>query len=95
MTGQAEIKRREGKRGGLWHGRRKNFPGGGNKVSLQRPWAGKKPDTFKEGQGGCQAVNKKKSDFSGAGEVGQGQIMQPSEATLRILVFILRAKGCY
>lgn len=59
MTGQAEIERREGKRGGLWHGRRKNFPGRGNKVSLQRPWAGKKPDTFKEGQEGCLAVNKK------------------------------------
>lgn len=50
-------------------GRRKNF-WVEETVSLPRPWAGKGPE---QGQGGCQAGNKRKSGLSEAGGVGQGQ----------------------
>lgn len=75
MTGQAEIRRREGKGvdchmgDGVGMGRRKNFQVE-ETVSLPRPWAGKGPE---QGLGGCQAGNKRKSGLSEAGGVGHGQ----------------------
>lgn len=69
MTGQAEIRRREGKGVDCDMQGRKNFRDE-ETVSLPRPWAGKGPE---QGQGGCQAGNKRKSGLSEAEGMGQGQ----------------------
>lgn len=91
VTGQAEIRRREGKGVDCGMAGRKNFRVE-ETVSLPRPWAGKGPE---QGQGSCQAGNERKSGPSEAGRLGQGHGRQPLYILLRIWIFILRAKGCY
>ena len=67
-----KSQRRDGKRGGLWHGKRGKLPGRENTGPGHRSWAGMNPGTFEDGQAGCKARHRRKNGPHEAGEVGRG-----------------------